>query len=371
MRRVKARLVGSLSLLFVALVLVCVAPEAFAVAVPPGPRVAILRLNLEKGGAAEVVTAGGIPLAGGSTSPVIQAFGASGAKGARGPVPSLSGAPVWLPDGTRILFAASSRARESQPLAIFSVSAEGGTPKRVPGTTGGIDPVLSPDGQTLAFARTRMRTAPNSHGGEETVYESTTTWTTNLITGASRRLTDWHDGVAISPSSFSPDGLTLAATEAVGRHSASQKATAIALPVGGGPSKVILVNALEPVYSPDGTHLAFLRGPYERRKSKDGGVTTGLTTDLYTTALDGSHVRRLTSTPNAIELAPSWDSTGQRLAFTRLHPFGSEQAFFLDGEIAEVNADGTCPEALISHGGLLVGGAWQPGPGREAGPILC
>ncbi len=113
-----------------------------------------------------------------------------------------------------------------------------------------------------------------------------------------------------------------------------------------------------------------MRGPKESRESKDG-LTTAQVTDLYTAALDGSDVRRLTSTPNAVELAPSWDATGQRFAFTRLHPFGGEAAFFLDGEIGEINADGTCPETLISRGGLLLGGAWQPGPGREAGPIAC
>ncbi len=262
MRRVKALVVGSLGLSLVALAAFA-APGTLAATVPPGPRVAIVRIDFAIR-STEVVTAGGVPLAGLATSPVIRAFAASSGKGARGPIPSLSGAPIWSPDGAQILFAASSRARQSQPLGIFAVPAGGGTPKRIPGTTGGVAPVLSPGGQILAFARTRKRSVPNSHGGEKTVYESTTTWTTNLSTGATRRLTDWRNGVAISPSSFSPDGSTLAATEIVGEQSAPQKRAAIALPVGGGPAKVILANALEPTYSPDGTRS---RSCEDRRKA--------------------------------------------------------------------------------------------------------
>ena len=74
---------------------------------------------------------------------------------------------------------------------------------------------------------------------------------------------------------------------------------------------------------------------------------------------------------------PSWDPSGQRLAFVRargstgfvpeldgLFPFGNA--------IAQVNADGSCPVEILSLRRVaLYGVAWQPGPGREAGPIDC
>jgi Tol biopolymer transport system component len=371
MRRVKTRLAATSCLMSIALVAAVVAPSAVAAPVPPGPRLAVLRDAVFKG-RGEVLTTSGIPTPGSTAPPVTEVFGSSLDKGARGPVPSALGFPVWSPDGTRIIFAAANRARESGPLALFSVAADGGTPKRIPGTTGGVEPVLSPDGQTLAFARTRKRTAPNSRGGEETVFESKTTWTTNLITGATRRLTNWQNGVAVSPSSFSPDGATLAATKRVGSSSGSSVDSAISLPLRGGPAKVIVANALEPTYSPDGTRLAFLRGPVRTRKSNDSS-TTALLTDIYAATADGSDVKRLTSTPDATELGLSWDPSGQRLAFTRLHPFVGEAGFLGFGdEIVEINPDGTCPETLISDSrALLLGGTWQPGPGREAGPIAC
>ncbi len=37
-----------------------------------------------------------------------------------------------------------------------------------------------------------------------------------------------------------------------------------------------------------------------------------------------------------------------------------------------INADGTCLTKVFSDPDLtLYGAAWQPGPGREAGPIVC
>jgi hypothetical protein len=37
-----------------------------------------------------------------------------------------------------------------------------------------------------------------------------------------------------------------------------------------------------------------------------------------------------------------------------------------------INADGTCSTLLLMSGRVLFSGpSWQPGPGREAGPISC
>jgi len=38
----------------------------------------------------------------------------------------------------------------------------------------------------------------------------------------------------------------------------------------------------------------------------------------------------------------------------------------------EINANGTCRTRILSHPKVAFFGAtWQPGPGREAGPIVC
>ena len=40
--------------------------------------------------------------------------------------------------------------------------------------------------------------------------------------------------------------------------------------------------------------------------------------------------------------------------------------------IVQINADGSCrAEVLSSPRAAYFGAAWQPGPGREAGPIGC
>jgi dipeptidyl aminopeptidase/acylaminoacyl peptidase len=59
-----------------------------------------------------------------------------------------------------------------------------------------------------------------------------------------------------------------------------------------------------PVFSPDGTRIAFVRG----------GATPN---DIFVMDSDGSGVVNLTSTPNANENDPTWSPDGTRIAYTR------------------------------------------------------
>jgi Tol biopolymer transport system component len=70
---------------------------------------------------------------------------------------------------------------------------------------------------------------------------------------------------------------------------------------------------------------------------------------------------------------PSWDPSGQRLSFVRYAKLGSESALFGFGDtVMEVNPDGSCPTAVLHTPGVAyLAPAWQPGTGREAGPIAC
>lgn len=56
--------------------------------------------------------------------------------------------PGWAPDGSAIYV------RRASSNQIWRVPVSGGVATAVPGTTGGHDPAVSPDGQWLAFART-------------------------------------------------------------------------------------------------------------------------------------------------------------------------------------------------------------------------
>ncbi len=66
--------------------------------------------------------------------------------------------------------------------------------------------------------------------------------------------------------------------------------------------------------------------------------------------------------------------SGQRIAFTRLGggTLGDLSHPHEGNAVMQVNADGTCLTPLLKiAGGTFYGSAWQPGPGREAGPIAC
>lgn len=84
-------------------------------------------------------------------------------------------------------------------------------------------------------------------------------------------------------------------------------------------------------------------------------------------------MRRLTNS-RSNDLFPSWDPSGERLAFVRYRPGHAElDEIGIGSALMQVNADGSCPSAVLgpSRGIGLYGAAWQPGPGREAGRIAC
>ena len=98
-----------------------------------------------------------------------------------------------------------------------------------PGTRQGLNPVLSPDGGTIAFTRskTRYRVDKTLAGllpkgaplpKTELAYSSTSTWLVDAGGGHPRRLTPWRDGLDETPTSFSPDGATLALTKTAKRQ---------------------------------------------------------------------------------------------------------------------------------------------------------
>jgi Tol biopolymer transport system component len=174
-------------------------------------------------------------------------------------------------------------------------------------------------------------------------------------------------------TSFSPDSSTLLVSR---RKTARSNSEVLAMPLGGGGPRVIARNASEGVYSPDGSRIAFLR--VRIRTHVTGGprkVATAEieeTTDLFVADADGSHPRRLTDTPTGIEIWPSWDPSGRRLAITRLVG-GTEAGLLGIGDsVVEMNADGSCPRTVLTgKRAAFYGATWQPGPGRAAGRISC
>jgi Tol biopolymer transport system component len=295
---------------------------------------------------------------------------AGGRRGDAGPFPYFLQTPSWSGDGTQLAFTGISGKGKKDQIAIFVVGSDGGALRRVPGTTEGSGPVFSPDGRTIAFARTKTRSRPTGHGEEEETYRSTAVWLADLATGSTRRLTPMRNGLEIEPTSFTPDGASLATVRRKHKHS---KPEIVILGLATGSSTVLANNATDAVFSPDGSQVAYLR-LLTRQIRKGNKVRIETSTDLFAMRADGSESRRLTDSRSGVEVWPSWDPSGQRIAFTRLLSLDNEESLLGFGDsIVQINADGTC-QAKLLIGDLRTayyGGAWQPGPGREAGPIAC
>ena len=219
------------------------------------------------------------------------------------------------------------------------------------------EPAFSPDGRTIAFTRIRERRRKSRHGGDQIAYRSYSVWFADIAGGGSTRLTPWRNGLLMSASSFSPDGSTLAVSRQKSEHAAAE---VVAMRLDGSGSTVIARHATDAVYSPDGTKLAFL------------GVDGKGHSDLFSIDADGTDRHRLTRTPGGLEIWPSWDPSGQRLVVTRVAEDERGLLFGLGNAVVEMNADGSCPRTVLKDREVAFYGAtWQPGPGREAGPIAC
>jgi len=330
-------------------------------AAPAGPRLAVIKAS-PKAPQMELVTVnrrGGDPfrLAGGArrSRPLLDFF-------------SLVS---WSPDGARIAFSGIvgfQKGDDHEPIRrIFTVRGEGGDPTPVPGTRGATNPVFSPDGRTLAFTRSLDRETPTTVGGKrwEEGFHGSSVWTVDLLTGAQRQLTPWQDEVSYTASSFSPDGSTLLV--AMEDPQLVSEAQPVELNLDGSRARIVFNDGMYPMYSPDGSKIALVRSIEEYGKER------GQNMDLFVIDAAGGNVRRLTRTPGRDEFFPTWDPSGQRLAYVRFPASGSEQApFGYRTALMQVNADGSCQTKVVSARlTFFFVPAWQPGPGREAGRIEC
>ncbi len=290
--------------------------------------------------------------------------------------------PSWSPDGTRIAFTTLDEEFSgfgNTGTSLATISAAGGRVKPIPGTANGFDPVFSPDGRTIAFAKQREESAPDGAGRDHT-FASVSIWLADLRTGKTSPLTPWRDGTFLFPASFSPDGSRLAITRRVG----DKPSEAVEIGLDGKLIRVLARNASEPIYSPDGSSIAFLRGPAKevtRHFPPSGRLRLSARfTDIFVMPAVGGGLRRLIHTPRGVEEAPRWDPSGRLLSYTEWRPFdyGKESArvqesvgFGFGKAVQVINADGTCPTTILSGLDSMYSAAvWQPGA-REASPIAC
>lgn len=350
------RVARSLMWASVALILAAlVSSPAFATVVPDGPRLAVVENTLfpyrfdlktvDETGAQPLWLAGGGPK--------------------QRPLPEELTPPSWSPDGSMIVFAALSGRLDEGPRAarLYVSSSDRSELRPLRGTHGADMPKFAPDGRTVFFSRYRFRSRVNGRGKREFVRSGASIWAVDVFGGSARRITPERNGVWMYAGSFSPDGQGLLASRFRGSWSV------VKIDLASGKTSVFLRQAVEPMYSPDGSRVAFTRWRNVRRR----GGESEFRSDLFTVRSSGGGLRRVTSSPGS-DFSQSWDPSGERLAFVRYLPEWLEpEELGYGSAVMQVNADGTCLDFVLrpSLDVAFFGVAWQPGPGREAGRIEC
>lgn len=185
--------------------------------------------------------------------------------------PGADDAPAWSPDGDQIAFQ-SNRSGSAQ---VYTMSADG---RRLVQRTSDAEnswPVWLPDGNSIAFRTT---------DGQGLWW-----WRTlDLETGSIQSLTAPSFDFFFQTPAWSPDGKKLAVMSLAEQAQRNDGSSQIHVQNVDSSGNVALTNDIwaniNPVWSSDGTRLAFL-------SERDGVYNTFA---LYVMAFDGSNVRRLT-----------------------------------------------------------------------------
>jgi len=266
----------------------------------------------------------------------------------------------WSADGSLLAFSAFGPFQGSR-FGITTLS--GGSTVFPRAFLNASDPVLSPAGRTAYFADAKLvKVLP----GRESYLFKTSIWSLDLAKGTVRRKTKWQLGVPMVPSSLSPDGQSLAGT----RHTRRGR-QAVALNLRTGRLRILAQAASEPTYSPDGSRVAFVRWRIWRTSGSDNGSPP--INELRVARVGAFPRSQLVLRKRKLLAWPSWDPSGNRLAFTLSHVVeNGHESPELGDKLMAVNSDGTCLTRVFTDPDLILYGAtWQPGPGREAGRIEC
>ena len=201
------------------------------------------------------------------------------------------------------------------------------------------------------------RNATGQSEGEDN-FESVSIWLADLQTGESKPLTPWRDDVFLFPASFSPDGSRLA----ISRRIADKASEAAEIGLDRRPAdQSSRPERIRTDLLPRRPIDRLLRGALKevtRHTSRGGRLRlSARLTDILVRKASGGGLRRVTHTERAVEEAPRWDPSGQRLAYTDSRVLQLRQGVRLRQELVGyefgksvqvINADGTCPTTILS-----------------------
>jgi TolB protein len=205
-------------------------------------------------------------------------------------------APAWSPDGGKIVYATDAGRRP--PLRLYVMNADGSGKRRLTSNRRAdyTDPQWSPGGATIAVGIVRATgESPRAHDLSIAVVDADDG--DNL-----RRLTPRGGADELNPN-WSPNGAAIA-FERNRLFPVRQSDISAMNADGSGKRRITATRVYEtnPVFSPDGTRIAFTGDRDNRRLSRE---RLGRGFELYTMALDGSDIVRVTDNRRR-DLFPDW-----------------------------------------------------------------
>lgn len=223
---------------------------------------------------------------------------------------SASAAPTFAPDGRVAFFSLKDFPPPSNdgpppPAELYSIAGDGTAVRQLTKDKSiQTDPEWSPDGSTIMYSQWRaVRREPGLYDIGLSAMDAEGSHKRAILPPSAKR--------DIVTQSWSPDGtqiiLEIATARPNGRpgHGARQSDLAVVNANGTGFRRLTRTAALEamPVWSPDGTRIAFASDRHVR--TKKGLDRSGPDFEIYTMAADGTDIRRITRN-HVPDLYPDW-----------------------------------------------------------------